>query len=91
MNSRESDDYKKWRASVKMRDGRKCQFPNCKKRTKLEVHHILPWSLSASLRFEVSNGICLCSYHHKSIKGKEGYYTGMFQAIVNSKTQKKKK
>lgn len=85
MAERISEEYKLWRAAVVKRDKHRCRFPGCKRRTKIEVHHIIPWSRNTSLRFEVSNGICLCRYHHKQIKGKEGYYIGMFISIVGSK------
>jgi hypothetical protein len=85
MEGRQSDEYSAWTRAVRARDGNKCQFPNCKKRTRLEVHHIIPWSKSAILRHDIGNVICLCRAHHKSIKGKENYYVGLFNVIVSSK------
>jgi 5-methylcytosine-specific restriction endonuclease McrA len=88
---RRSDEYWKWRASVVKRDGHKCQYPGCRRRTKLEVHHIVPWASSASLRYVVGNGICLCIPHHNSIKNKESAYAEMFRTIIAQQKLKKKK
>lgn len=82
MEDRLNKEYSTWRKSILKRDKNKCQFPGCKRRRALEVHHIIPWSISASLRFEPSNGITLCKKCHKSIKGKENMYTGLFNTIV---------
>ena len=89
--SRRSDEYSAWTKAVRARDGNKCQYPNCKKRTRLEVHHIAPWSLNAILRYAVDNGICLCKLHHHSIKNKEFLYIGLFQSIIAANKIKKKK
>ncbi len=91
MNDRRSEEYSKWKQAVRARDGNKCQYPNCKKRTKLEVHHIVPWALNAMLRFAVDNGICLCKMHHYSIKGKESSYISLFVSIIQANKSKKKK
>jgi len=84
-----SKEYWAWRKAVVKRDGGKCQFPNCKRRGK-EVHHIINWCYSASLRFEVSNGILLCKKCHYSIKGKENMYAEMFRTIIAQQKNKKK-
>lgn len=88
MDDRRSDEYSEWRKKVFKRDGRKCRFPGCKRRARLEIHHIIPWSISAALRFEVSNGVTLCSKCHASIKGCEGAYIAMFQTIIQQKKKK---
>lgn len=89
MAGRLSKEYITWRAAVIKRDGRKCQYPGCKRRSKLEIHHIVPWSISHSLRYEVSNGITLCQRCHYKIKGKEGSYSMLFAEIVRQKKDKK--
>jgi predicted restriction endonuclease len=82
--SRGLDDsiYKNFRSAVKERDGHKCQWPGCSKCKKLEVHHILRWSEYPSLRFERSNGITLCKFHHGLIKNCEDYYIDFFRKIL---------
>lgn len=82
MAERRSDEYSEWRKQVLKRDGRKCRFPGCKRKSKLEVHHIIPWAASYSLRFEPSNGITLCHKCHASIKNCEYAYIGLFQTVI---------
>lgn len=72
--------YKKFRVNVLKRDKFKCQMCSSKKR--LNVHHIIKWSLASSLRYDTSNGITLCNYCHKSISGKEAAYVSYFNEIV---------
>lgn len=89
MEERLSEEYSNWRKKVLKRDGKKCKFPGCKRRSRLEVHHIIPWSVSVYLRFEVSNGITLCHKCHASIKNKESFYSAMFQTIIEQQKRKK--
>lgn len=74
--------YKKWRKAVYKRDGYKCRWPNCNLKRKLNAHHIKTWANYPGLRFEVSNGISLCSYHHNLIKGMENIYESTFLRIL---------
>lgn len=65
-NKRERNGHKTadWRKSVYERDDYTCQ--KCGKRGGvLNAHHIIPFSIDKSLRFEVSNGITLCAKCHK--------------------------
>ncbi len=77
-------EYRKFRYAVKNRDGKCCKWPGCKKKTKLQVHHILPWASHPLLRTQVSNGITLCKAHHAKIKGKELSFAEMFMRIIRS-------
>lgn len=80
--------YEEWRKSVLKRDKKRCRFPNCKCRRRLQVHHILPWATFPQFRYSVSNGISLCTEHHKMVSyGREGFYTKLFQTIVNNKVE----
>ncbi len=88
--SRVSKEYIVWRASVIKRDKRKCQFPGCKSRRRIQVHHILQWATTPGLRYEVSNGVALCSRCHGKIKGKELNYVGLFTEIVRQNSEKKR-
>lgn len=55
--------YKRWRKSVFERDNYTCQI--CGTRGgKLDAHHIVAWSDSIRLRYEVNNGQTLCSKCH---------------------------
>lgn len=78
-NSPENDSFRK---EVLKRDKHRCQMPGCKKRTRLEIHHIFRWSDSPTLRYDVSNGITLCHFHHKEITGNEIIYVKLFLEIV---------
>lgn len=84
--------YKYFRSLVLKRDKHKCQYPGCKKKSKtgsgLEVHHIIPWSQAASLRYEPSNGILLCKDHHKECTGHETAYQSLFYQIVDKNDAK---
>lgn len=77
--------YKKWRKDVYSRDKFTCQWPSCNTKKKLNAHHIKTWSEYPSLRFCVDNGITLCSYHHKMIKGLENIYEAVFIKILANK------
>ena len=74
--------YIKWRKEVYKRDSYCCRWPNCKIKNKLNAHHIKNWAEFPGLRFNVSNGITLCKYHHSSIKGQEEIYSSTFLRIV---------
>ncbi len=80
--------YKKWRKAVYKRDGYKCRWPNCNLKRKLNAHHIRTWANFPGLRFDIENGISLCSYHHNLIKGMENIYESTFLRILaNDKLQ----
>jgi 5-methylcytosine-specific restriction endonuclease McrA len=77
--------YVRWRNRVRERDNKTCQWPGCGKRGSLQVHHILKWSEHPLLRYEVSNGICLCSKCHKKIWKKENEFAAFFMSILSMK------
>jgi len=74
--------YADVRKQVLKRDGRCCQMPDCKSKKKLQVHHIIPWSKAAYLRFDPNNLITLCKICHESIKNIEHIYVSIFMKIV---------
>lgn len=55
--------YKRWRKAVLERDGHRCV--RCGTKVHLEVHHIIPASVSEELRYDVRNGETLCRKHHE--------------------------
>ena len=77
--------YKDCRIKTLKRDRFQCQMPGCKSKRNLQVHHIKQWSNASALRFETSNCITLCSYCHKSIRGKEVHYEALFKEIINGR------
>ena len=90
MTKRDFNDpvYKNWRTQVYKRDNYCCQWPKCNIRRKLNAHHIKRWSDYPTLRFNINNGITLCSRHHKFITGDEDSYSMLFFKIVASKNEK---
>lgn len=88
-NSRDYGDplYLLWRQSVRERDGFVCQMPNCSyKSCFVHVHHIKPWQQFPTLRYVVSNGICLCPTCHKIVTTQEMIYEPIFISIVMKNT-----
>lgn len=62
---RKSGEYSEWRRMVYKRDNWTCQ--KCGKRGNgayLNAHHIIPFSVDKSLRFEITNGVTLCKKCH---------------------------
>jgi 5-methylcytosine-specific restriction endonuclease McrA len=78
----ETDNYSLVKKQVLKRDKNKCQFPTCKKRSKLQVHHIIRHADCIALRENRLNLITLCEYHHKFVTGKEMFYIELFKSIV---------
>ena len=65
-----SDEYKQWRVSVYSRDAYTCQCCGDNKGGKLHAHHLANFSDNIKLRFNVDNGITLCSdCHNPSMYG----------------------
>ena len=83
--------YKEVRSRVLKRDKHRCQMPDCKCRKRLHVHHIIPWSKAATLRFETNNLITLCHKCHESIKDREHLYESLFMGIVNANNKRHKR
>jgi hypothetical protein len=78
--------YKEWRRDVRKRDKWRCRWPGCKVKGKysgkLQVHHIKRWEDFPTLRFVVSNGITLCTEHHKRVWGKERDFEQLFMQLT---------
>lgn len=54
-----------WTLAVFRRDGFRCRW--CGIGGALQAHHIRPWALFPSLRFEIGNGITLCRRCHNTL------------------------
>ena len=64
LTERRGEKYIKWRTEIFKRDDYICQI--CKKRGgKISADHIIPFSISKELRYELSNGRTLCWDCHK--------------------------
>ena len=68
-NIRRSPEYKVWKESVKLRDGRACR--RCGFENNLHVHHIKPFDLYPEFALVIDNGLTLCGNCHSLVKGKE--------------------
>jgi hypothetical protein len=66
---RNSKEYASWRLAVFERDNYECKKCNSRSKKRapiyLEAHHIKSFSKYTELRFDVNNGITLCSKCHK--------------------------
>lgn len=78
--------YKEWRRSVWTRDEFKCRINNSSCFGRIEAHHILGWTAHPELRYEVTNGITLCHFHHPSKRSEESRLSPFFQEIINNLT-----
>jgi len=76
-----------WAKNVKERDGYKCRIGNCDCSDVLEAHHILRWRDYPELRYEINNGITLCSFHHPRKREDEDKLVGTYQEIINQLKQ----
>jgi len=56
---------KLWALVVKAKAHNKCCVPGCNNVERLNAHHIESYSTCKSLRYDIKNGLCLCSGHHK--------------------------
>lgn len=72
LRERQGRKYSVWCNAVKDRDGWQCQDCGkyCEKKPdsileRLEAHHLVPFALNKSLRYEVSNGLSLCFWCHR--------------------------
>lgn len=74
--------YKEWRKNVWSRDSYKCRLYDLECNGRIEAHHIKIWSLHPELRYEVDNGITLCSNHHPRSRSKETEMAPMFQSLI---------
>ena len=63
-----------WSKKVRERDNFKCQFPNCIETKNLHAHHIKSYLEYPELRYELNNGITLCSKHHEELHSFEFPY-----------------
>lgn len=74
---------KQWRKKIFERDLYKCKLKNKECCGNIQAHHILRWSDFPDLRYEVSNGITLCRYHHPRTRKKEKEMEGLFKSLVS--------
>ena len=59
-----------------------------KKKYDLQVHPLTKWADAPTLRYERSNGICLCKACHKQVTGYENTYAGYLYELVKINERK---
>lgn len=79
---REDSAHIDWSRRVKNRDSWKCKISNEDCNGRLESHHILNWKDYPELRYEINNGITLCSRHHPRGRRNEKKMIPMFQELL---------
>ena len=70
LHDRSSRQYVEWRNAVLKRDDYRCKI--CGKRGRLQAHHIIYWRDTVDskwLRYDVENGITLCTTCHLEAHG----------------------
>lgn len=80
-----SKEYWEWRNGVIARDKCKCQYPGCRRKKNLQVHHIIRWADCYELRYSINNGITLCRICHRKVTKNEYIYSDLFKSIINAK------
>jgi len=74
--------YRRIRAMVVALD-KNCQL--CGSTHRLEVHHIIEKGKNPALIYDITNMITLCKKCHCGIRGKEEYYVGLFDGIIENR------
>jgi len=91
-NERDRPEWWAVRREVLKRDGYRCQMPGCKKRSRLQVHHVLTHSNAISSRYTSSNLIVLCYGCHKDkVTNNEHHYASLFFRIISENEEKMRK
>ena len=79
---RRSSEHTEWSKNVRSRDNWECKINNKDCCGRLEAHHILSWKDFPELRYEVTNGIALCNFHHPRSRSKELEMSPYFQNLI---------
>ena len=75
--------YTLWRKEVYKRDNYTCKISNEDCSNKIEAHHILTWKNHPELRYEVNNGITLCTKHHPRQREAEIKFADYFRSLIS--------
>jgi len=76
-NNREAKD---WKRKVFERDGFKCL--DCGSNKQLNAHHITSFKEDENRRFEINNGITICSKCHKKTYCKEEQFETVYYSLI---------
>ncbi len=75
--------YIDWSKRVKVRDEYKCKLSCEECKGRLESHHILSWREYPEERYNIDNGITLCSFHHPRKYKEEKELASQFKVLVS--------
>lgn len=73
---------KHWRLAVYKRDNYCCKLKNEDCSKNIEAHHILPWRDFPELRYDINNGITLCTFHHPKKYAEEKRLSAYFISLI---------
>ena len=62
-DSRKSSRYENWKRAVSHRDGYACVL--CGEQESIHVHHLYSFTEYPEYRYDIDNGVILCTYHHR--------------------------
>lgn len=71
-----------WWKNCKIRDNWQCRLKNSECSTKIEVHHIYSWKDFPELRYDLDNGITLCTKHHPRKRSEEIRLRDFFKSLI---------
>lgn len=80
--SRHSYDYLLWRNAVYKRDHYHCAMCSKHCAKDIEAHHIMRYVDAPDWKYDLCNGITLCSECHLKTRGKEDYYSPIFLNVL---------
>jgi hypothetical protein len=78
-------EYKEWKIAILARDGGKCRLcedEGTVNRKRLQIHHIIPYSIRPDLEFNTDNGIALCKKHHDLMRNKEDEWAEQLAKLI---------
>lgn len=78
-----------WRNAIYQLFDYTCQMCGAKcgngERVILNAHHIKTWAEYPELRWDISNGVCLCCTCHDQTKGREREFESFFTALIENR------
>lgn len=75
--------HSEWVNTCKIRDDKKCKLRGKECSGRLEVHHIFRFSEYPERRYDITNGITLCHFHHPRKKQDEERMRDTFIKLIS--------
>lgn len=82
--NRQGSLYFQCRRKCLDRDGNQCRLLSTQCTGKLEVHHIIRWNDRPDLRYNISNCITLCHFHHPKKRKDEKRLEQTFRNLIDN-------